>query len=337
MMISVPLLTFALALSPLEVDSAQSSIDGSFQQSIYMLGSLIGNWDAKANPEGTTTLPGYWGGSGNNVIGCNITPSLGGAYYSPCFGELDVEVDLVNDGMTITGLRIEAFEESPATFPVTLGLLYETFRTQQPSSLYIGDIPLEIPIGEGSLTMLKFQQELEVSTVLTIIDEQTWSYSADIPVTITFEAVVLDTSTGPIVSPGILQLSGTVEQTASQLTLTGTSTFKSNEVIESPPIAFDDIPFDVPTIIPAGEIAHLLLSAAAESATISNAVNIQIVASGNTLAPGDVDGDGWVGVTDLLAVIAAWGPCQDCMEDLNNDSVVDVSDLLEIIGNWSGS
>ena len=51
--------------------------------------------------------------------------------------------------------------------------------------------------------------------------------------------------------------------------------------------------------------------------------------------PGDVDGDGVVDVVDLLAVLAAWGPCEDCPEDLNGDGVVDVLDLLIVLANWS--
>ena len=52
--------------------------------------------------------------------------------------------------------------------------------------------------------------------------------------------------------------------------------------------------------------------------------------------PGDVDGDGFVTVSDLLAVISAWGPCgEGCPEDLNGDGVVDVIDLLLVISFWS--
>jgi hypothetical protein len=336
-MIIITFFVVVMATTPLDLDATQSSVDGEFYQSTYMPGSLIGNWNAKTNPEGTTTLPGYWGGSGNNIIGCDITPSIGGPYDSSCTGGLEIGIDSAQESMTLSGLLIDAFGEGPATFPVTLGMLYETFRTVQPSSLYPGDIPFEIPLGEGSLTTLKFEQVMEASANLTIVDEQTWSYSVVIPVTITVEAELMGTPTGPIVSVGILQLSGTVEQTSSQLTLTGMSSWKSTEVIEDPPIAFENIPFDIPTIIPAGGIAQLLLSAVADNATIMTAANLQIVAVADTLLPGDVDGDGVVGVNDLLAVIGAWGPCQDCVEDLNNDGVVNVTDVLEVIANWSGS
>ena len=51
--------------------------------------------------------------------------------------------------------------------------------------------------------------------------------------------------------------------------------------------------------------------------------------------PGDVNGDGVVDVVDLLAVLAAWGPCPGCPEDLNDDDVVDVLDLLIVLGEWT--
>ncbi len=49
----------------------------------------------------------------------------------------------------------------------------------------------------------------------------------------------------------------------------------------------------------------------------------------------DINGDGDVNVSDLLAVIGAWGiDCDGCSEDVNNDANVDVSDLLIVVGNW---
>ncbi len=46
-------------------------------------------------------------------------------------------------------------------------------------------------------------------------------------------------------------------------------------------------------------------------------------------------GDGQVNVTDLLAVIGAWGPCSaPCPPDINSDGQVNVTDLLTVIGAW---
>ena len=52
----------------------------------------------------------------------------------------------------------------------------------------------------------------------------------------------------------------------------------------------------------------------------------------------DINGDGVVNVTDLLAVINGWGMCpappQSCLADVNSDGVVNVLDLLAVITNW---
>ena len=51
----------------------------------------------------------------------------------------------------------------------------------------------------------------------------------------------------------------------------------------------------------------------------------------------DLDGDGIVGVGDLLILLASWGPCADCDDcpaDLDGDCTVGVSDLLILLANW---
>ena len=49
--------------------------------------------------------------------------------------------------------------------------------------------------------------------------------------------------------------------------------------------------------------------------------------------PWDLDGDGEVGVLDLIAVITAWGET-DHPSDVNGDGVVGVADLVDVISNW---
>ena len=52
---------------------------------------------------------------------------------------------------------------------------------------------------------------------------------------------------------------------------------------------------------------------------------------------GDLDGDGVVGVSDLLILLGSWGACADCAEcvaDLDDNCVVGVKDLLILLGNW---
>ena len=54
--------------------------------------------------------------------------------------------------------------------------------------------------------------------------------------------------------------------------------------------------------------------------------------------PGDLDGDGTVGITDFLALLSDWGNCpdppQECPADLDNDNEVGITDFLGLLANW---
>ena len=52
----------------------------------------------------------------------------------------------------------------------------------------------------------------------------------------------------------------------------------------------------------------------------------------------DFDGDGVVGITDLLYLLSVWGNCPappaECPADLNGDGVVGINDFLLLLGSW---
>lgn len=50
----------------------------------------------------------------------------------------------------------------------------------------------------------------------------------------------------------------------------------------------------------------------------------------------DLDADGSVGIGDLLAILAAWGPCAgSCAADLDGDCLVGLGDLILVLAGWS--
>ena len=64
-----------------------------------------------------------------------------------------------------------------------------------------------------------------------------------------------------------------------------------------------------------------------------------MVLGGDLSVMGDIDGDGVVGISDFLALLAAWGPCaappQQCPADLDNDGFVRITDFLLLLANWT--
>ena len=52
------------------------------------------------------------------------------------------------------------------------------------------------------------------------------------------------------------------------------------------------------------------------------------------LCPWDLDGNGDVGVTDLFALLGAWGTDPGGPPDFDGDGDVGVTDLFELLGSW---
>ena len=73
------------------------------------------------------------------------------------------------------------------------------------------------------------------------------------------------------------------------------------------------------------EVTRALTAAAAEGDRSENAEYIYL------------NGDGTVNTVDLLALLAAWGPCDPgcCIADLDIDGAVSTTDLLILLANWT--
>ncbi len=85
-------------------------------------------------------------------------------------------------------------------------------------------------------------------------------------------------------------------------------------------------------------LADLIVGASGgDPAGNSNAGESYVVFSPVVL--GDLDGDGSVGIIDLLLLLGAWGPCPErcppfCTGDLDRDCAVGIVDLLLLLANW---
>ncbi len=67
-----------------------------------------------------------------------------------------------------------------------------------------------------------------------------------------------------------------------------------------------------------------------------DAVRIEVLECAPAGPPEDVDGDGSVGFGDLLAVLAAFGPCDDppCPEDVDDSGAIGFDDVLAVLSAW---
>ena len=70
--------------------------------------------------------------------------------------------------------------------------------------------------------------------------------------------------------------------------------------------------------------------------TLTATINVDAIEV--LLPPGDIDGDGEVGIQDFLFVLGSWGACppspDPCPGDLDGNGEVGIGDFLIVIGNW---
>jgi hypothetical protein len=65
--------------------------------------------------------------------------------------------------------------------------------------------------------------------------------------------------------------------------------------------------------------------------------NISIATTGSPACPGDVDGDGVTGFSDLVVLLSAWSTCptgEPCPSDLDDDGIVGIADLILLLSLW---
>lgn len=61
---------------------------------------------------------------------------------------------------------------------------------------------------------------------------------------------------------------------------------------------------------------------------------VMLMRNAGSPCPADVDDSGTVDFADLLAILAAWGPCPGCPEDIDGNGTVDFADLLAVLAAW---
>jgi hypothetical protein len=127
----------------------------------------------------------------------------------------------------------------------------------------------------------------------------------------------------------------TVVSLAEPIYILGMNSAVTVELPGGPTTTADEIRVIDPGGSGGGLVTAVELTAALESPLVI--LNEQVTTA--TPCPGDLDGDGSVGVTDFLAILAAWGPCPDpcppsCPADLDGDCEVGVTDFLALLAVW---
>jgi uncharacterized protein (TIGR03382 family) len=243
------------------ITPAQSGLSGTVTNNVPTNGTLIGNWDATTNPTGTRTKPGVFGTFGpteNLSVPTSLGVGISGPINSAASGAFRLLLEPGNSTVQMTGYNSNFLHSGPVALPITLTLLFDSFRTRTPDSTYIGGIPLPIPFGEASLTQLRMVQVGGGAGSLKETGPGQYDFFITPMVQLTAEFIAMG---NPFLVPGIpvaFPLQG-------QLTVTGNSAVLSSiqplEFNQQQPVnqPLPQFPLELPTILPTGGTANLLM------------------------------------------------------------------------------
>lgn len=312
----------------------------SFSLALPLAGTFIGNYDAVNNPSGTRTRLGLFGGSGNNPISYSASVKPGIELELPTSVPTFIFC-LQDEGdgtATVSCVVFDLLGGAPSPIDIDLTITYPNFNTQQPTAVFPGvsDFTLSLPAGEISLA-----QAVQTAPVIgTLVPTKDGSFilTALVPADLSFQATVLgqlvDVPPTPITLPIVAELVPSLLGDSFALLSIEIPTIE--QVVPTGGQTIDGQPVPLPTLLPPGGTANLLVSGTFGDGIVSFGLAANLSGEGQTTGPtGDLNGDCIVNGSDLAIVLGSWGPCADCAADLTGDGVVDGADLAIVLGNWS--
>ncbi len=254
---------FARPVQPIDfVISPSSGLAGTTSLSVDNSGTLIGNWEATSNPTGTRTKPGLFGAFGpteNVPVPVTLGAQVGGNLASQTSGAFRLTLDTGLNTVQIENYASDFLASGPVMLPATVSMLFSSFRTRTPDSIYIGGIPINLPIGDVELTSMSATQigPPGIGT-LTPTGAHTFDFFVGTPVELSASVNVLGNPSVLPPTPVLLALQGQIVITGNTATLTSVVplVFQNSAM---PGTALPQFPLDLPTILPPGGTAQLLM------------------------------------------------------------------------------
>jgi hypothetical protein len=298
-----------------------------------LAGTLIGNYDEKANPGGTRTIPGVFGPtSGNFPIDFSGTAGLVGNDRTRPEGEFTLTLDPKAGVATVAGLRLDITASGGLGVVLGLTIEYDSFRTRQPTALFLGGIPITIPFGVYELNSFTLTQtELTGPGVLEETGKGSYRVTLLAPVEVRANIDVLlgdPIPLGPIVVPVPFVLEVTLDGDRASASLALEQSFAQQVPLELELPANQAL--DLPTVLPPGGTAHLLLNGSLGALDAHLGVSAMIMAAGERreFARADWDRNGVVNSLDFYLFVIEF---LTIGVDFNADGRSDSQDFFDFV------
>jgi hypothetical protein len=313
------------AIGPGSTCSQTTTVD------LPLAGTWIGDHDAVTNPGGTRTLPGLFGGSGNQPIPfTSINRSVVTVPTGAPVGAFLARFDPSTGALAIGGLSMDLLDGRVGTIDSSARLTFATFRTVAPSSTFPGVSGVEVPVDSGALTSVVASQLADATTVAAAATDGSWSFTVTVPVQVQVAGTALG-SPFEMAMPGELALVGSLRETAEGVSLSGTGSIVRTDPVP-PPAPLVAVPFPLPTVLPVGGTANLLMSGTFSEGTSTTSASATIAAGGDQRCLADLDRSAWVDFGDVVTMLLEFGPCAGvCAGDLDGSGTVDLSDAAVLM------
>lgn len=273
------------------IDSAQSGLDADISVGVSTGGTLIGNYDVTNNPTGTRTKPGLLGPFGpeeNLPVQTSLEVGLVGSPGTHASGAFRMAFDFDSNLVAMTDFASDLLASGPESLTAELTLANETFRTRNPTFLYLGGFPITIPVGQIALNSLTATQVGAGPGTLTPIDADHFTFTVLPIVSIGGSVDVLGQTFDLPATPIPLLLSGTLELNGDAALITSVQPL---EIANTTPLdaALPQTPLAIPTLdpdSPANVLLDLVLSeiSAELNGTLTTTANGQLVPEPSALA-----------------------------------------------------
>lgn len=314
----------------LPTSTAQQSLTLAFP----LAGTFKGNYDATLNPTGTLTIPGLFGGSGNNAIAYTATARMTDTVNSHPSGSFGMMLNADNT-VAVTNFSTDLINGTPGSVAVEMTIAYPSFHTLAPSSIFPSVGAITIPVANGAVKVATAQQSGPAIGTRVETSPNTYTVTVAIPVIVLVSGSAGGQPFSGDPTPTVLALTGTLVVDGSSATFTATSSSTEPVGPIPPPPPLVDQPFALPTVFPAGGTANLLLSGTFSEGNGTSTLNLTVNAVGTRpVVPGDTNGDRVVNAADLAFVLSAWGT-DSAIADFNGDGTVNGSDLLVVLSYWT--
>lgn len=320
------------------INSAASGINGTFTVNVAMPGTLIGNWDAATNAGGTRTKTGLFGTFGaTENLPVNISLSGGvnnSAINTNPAGGFTLLLDLDGQVAIISEYAVNLIASGPLVIPFTTLFTTEAFRTRVPTSTYIAG-SINVPIGNANVSVFRTVQTGGGTGTLVETGPNTYTFAVPVELDLIYEAELLGSPlSSPGGSPTVAVIAGSVTLQPDGTALISTSQDIGSSVTQSPNQALPAVPFALPTILPPGSTANVLLNLTLQtlSTTTTGTQSLVIVGTPRSCFA-DFNQDGGIDAADVDAFFGAW-EAGEGTADVNQDGGVDSGDVDTFFAAW---